>query len=242
VYTLHAAATKRIVSGMMADWDPSEHPRVPAGSPQGGEVTEGDDASSDGKERDHGGGNDFGHVGVPASRINPDDGGVGPSIQYHGTSAPDFSAFKPDEPVYLQDDSGEARGYALGGHTPGRKGSGKPRILYVRRRPGRTKDLTDAVNDAVMEEDDADAKINELLHEAKRQGFRYASFEHPSFYKEQEQHVLVSLHPDEDLREVAVVRARRPRQALRAELNRSMAEIEGLDDDPNSGAGRDAPR
>jgi hypothetical protein len=147
------------------------------------------------------------NFGIPDHMINKSDGGIGPSIQYHGTS--DLIHTYVNQPyVFLTPDPKEAEGYAKDLHRMGQSTSVRRiperKIIYMRRKPGKALSIDDDIIDEFMNGDgDVDAVIARKAEYAKKAGFRYLYYPHPSFYKNDgEQDVVISLYPKEDLKPV----------------------------------------
>jgi len=119
-----------------------------------------------------------------------------PSRWFHGTSAPEFSRFRPGE-AYLTDDPAEAAGFAEGGHLGGAVG-GELRVLEVSLTPGPVADADNEVDLIVMDEHPELDDIDDLMARLRDEGYRYADFTHPGFAGG-DIRVRVSLHPEDDL-------------------------------------------
>jgi hypothetical protein len=116
---------------------------------------------------------------------------------YHGTREP-LSAFQPGE-TYMTSSPENAAGYAAGGHLGG-SGDGPPQVLSVATTPGRTLDINQAIMDEVFSNDgDFGDAINAQIAKARPAGYRYLTYEHPSFDGGADHPVVISLHPHEDL-------------------------------------------
>jgi hypothetical protein len=117
-------------------------------------------------------------------------------VLYHGTRET-MTQFKPGE-TYLVDQPDEAMGYARGGHLGG-KGSGSPQVLAVEAKPGSTLDANPHIADAMDEGDDVGDAVEAAIKQARAQGHRYVTYQHPSFSGGGDQNVTVSLYPHQDL-------------------------------------------
>jgi len=98
---------------------------------------------------------------------------------YHGTSSKPFGSFSGDV-VYLSTDPQEARAFAMNPILGGGRGEGSPRILEVDVPKGKVKNIDKIVQEAVMEDGDLDEVISEQSKIARREGFDYLTFSHPS--------------------------------------------------------------
>jgi len=146
------------------------------------------------------------HKDIPHRLINKEDGGIGPTTLFHGTSNRKSTMGKE---VYLTTDAKESVGYAKDLHRlglPPRGGAKRREVLAMKRKPGAAINIDDAVIEALMEDYDVDETIMREAKSAKKTGFRYLYFTHPSFFSGQpEQDVIISLFPNEDLQ---IVRAK----------------------------------
>jgi hypothetical protein len=149
-----------------------------------------------------------GHENLPAHMVNPHDGGPGPSIQYHG-SPKALKEFNTSD-TYMLGTPNEAVGYAHRLHDPGTPvKSGY--VHMVRRNPGPTRNI-DAAIEREMESGTFDQGfIDAQAEKARNDGFRYIHFEHPSFFSDEDQQVVVSLYPKEDLKIVGKMKAKTER-------------------------------
>lgn len=131
----------------------------------------------------------------PAEEVNPG------TTFYHGTSAKDdFASFKGDV-VYLSENPDEAKAFAENPILGGSRGAGKPRTLKITAKGGKVKNINDTVQNAVMEDDDLDAAIAAEAKQARKEGYRYLSFEHPSTVEGVDEFTAkISLYPAEDLK------------------------------------------
>ncbi len=146
---------------------------------------------------------EFKHERLPSRLLNELDGGGGAALQYHGTSNRETTFDKPDL-VYLTLNADEARGYARDLHRLGLPPSGgakKRQILLLRRKPGRVLSIAGEIDKEIAEGGDVDALIKRKAASARKQGFRYLYYSHPSFVNDPRgQDVFISLYPDEDLK------------------------------------------
>ena len=74
----------------------------------------------------------------------------------------------------------------------GRKGT--PRLYEIQAQPGKIKDIDDIVVEALMNDEDMEAVINQEAATARKENYRYMEFEHGGEFL-----VIVSLYPDKDL-------------------------------------------
>lgn len=124
---------------------------------------------------------------------------LGSIVLYHGTAAPPFKTGQfNSKDVYLTDDHREAMGYARGGHLGGSKG-GKPRVINVKTTPGKILFADDEVQSIIMDMHDEFQDLDELMDRARNDGYHYVEYSHPSFGRQADHKVIVSLHPNEDL-------------------------------------------
>lgn len=119
---------------------------------------------------------------------------------YHGTTREALekvraSGWRGD--VYLTPQRDEAFGYARGGHLGG--SAGRPAVIAVQAAAGKTRFAHGEVDDAVLAGEDPDEALGKIISVARRQGYRYVRFLHPSFSGRGDQIVYVSLYPNEDL-------------------------------------------
>ncbi len=128
------------------------------------------------------------------STWTPKSGG----ILFHGTSMPDDKRYlrgDEDGVVYFTNDYKEAEAYAKGIHLGGRNG-GNRRVIYVFANEGKTIDINNKVEEAIMEGDD----LGPIFDWAKKQGAEFATYNHPSNVNtEGYQEVIVSLNPGDQL-------------------------------------------
>lgn len=125
--------------------------------------------------------------------VNPEGG----KIFYHGTAAEDFAEFNTDI-TYLSPDRDNARMFS---ENPilAKFQTGEQRVLEVSAKEGKTKDISASIVEAIMEDDDVDDVINQEAEQARREGYRYLSFDHPGVTDE-DFTATISLYPKEDLR------------------------------------------
>ena len=74
----------------------------------------------------------------------------------------------------------------------GRKGT--PRLYEIQAQPGKIKDIDDIVVEALMNDEDMEAVINQEAATARKENYRYMEFDHGGEFL-----VIVSLYPDKDL-------------------------------------------
>lgn len=100
---------------------------------------------------------------------------------YHGTSAGDFDTFGGDL-VYLTKNKDEAKAFAENPIIGGGRGKGTQRVLEVKapQTEQNTKDINDVILDAMENGDDIDVAIQQQADVARKQGYEYLSFMHPS--------------------------------------------------------------
>lgn len=123
---------------------------------------------------------------------------------YHGTSAKGFEQFKGV--TYMTSIKDEAVPFSQDKILGGGKDGGQSRVIDVIAKPGKTKDVTDNVTAFIFEEDpnidfsaiSLDDVIAEEVKKAKKEGFRYLTFEHPGVKNEMFS-AKVSIYPKEDL-------------------------------------------
>ena len=118
------------------------------------------------------------HDGMPANMIASDGGPIS-SVLYHGTNQKGLKEFRGSE-VYLTDNGREAAAYGKGVHRPGTANTGKSEVLNVTRKPGATRNLDKILAKATMKGDDPDDVILREAGHARKQGFRYLFYHHPS--------------------------------------------------------------
>lgn len=134
---------------------------------------------------------------------------------YHGTSAK-FTSLKgnKDGLVYVTVDPNEAKLFSENPIVGGGKGEGESRVLELKAKAGKTKNVTDEVTSYIFEEDPnidysamtLDDVVREEAKRARSQGYRYIEFEHPSSLNSDKNFTAkVSLFPEEDLIEVPKV-------------------------------------
>ena len=127
-----------------------------------------------------------------ANRIRQYVGGVA----FHGTSASTpFQSFNTPV-VYMTDDPREAASYARDAIIGGSRGAGSPRIVPVVTPPGRSLDITSAVNKALERGDDVDGVIASIAATARKGHIDYLTFDHPSSYGNSDIKAIVSIRPD----------------------------------------------
>lgn len=182
-----------------------DQPREPAGSPEGGQWTDGGAGTPEVDHPDfsdiveaHGyqSGAQRGAAPAPdkqAATWTPEHGGT----IFHGTSRA-FNRW--DTPVaYLTDDFKEAEQYAHGVHLGGGRGKW-PMVMRLTAKAGKTMDVDAYLAKAMAEDWDPDDALKAAYGYARSLGARYVVYEHPSnLAGDQQQRVVVSLHPNEDL-------------------------------------------
>lgn len=104
---------------------------------------------------------------------------LSPKILFHGTSAKDNIATFKGDVVYLSDNPQEAKAFAESAILGGSRGEGKSRVLNVAIPEGKTKNIDEIVQAAVME-GDIDTVISEQAKIARTEGYEFLSFNHPS--------------------------------------------------------------
>lgn len=114
---------------------------------------------------------------------------------YHGTSAPEFSEFNKDGLVYLTRSSDEAKAYSENPIIGGGRGKGESRILEVDVPEGKTRDINNQIQEAMMEGDDIDELIAKAARDAKNDGYDFLSFMHPSTVNDGEFEAIVAVNP-----------------------------------------------
>lgn len=115
---------------------------------------------------------------------------------FHGTREP-ITVFQP-RPTYLTPDETQAGQYARGVHLGG-KGTGEPITLPVATKPGRTVDVNDELFKAMDDGWDVGDALEDAIANARHNGYRYVTYDHPSAGGGDDHRVVVSLHPHEDL-------------------------------------------
>jgi hypothetical protein len=108
-------------------------------------------------------------------------GSVGGKINklYHGTSSPEFDKFSGDV-VYLTKSKPDAESFANNDIIGGGRGKGNRRVINVDAPEGKTKNIDELVQTEVMEGGDLDVLIKEQAELARKDGYDYLSFSHPS--------------------------------------------------------------
>lgn len=128
--------------------------------------------------------------------VNPAKDEQAVDTLYHGTSAPDFNKFGTDL-VYLAQNADEAKAFAENPIIGGGRGSGIARILDVKAPKGKIKDIDEVVQAAINDGDDLDAVIAKQAADAKKAGYNYLSFNHPSAVGDGDFKAIVSINPGE---------------------------------------------
>ncbi len=130
------------------------------------------------------------------SLANPAQDKEAADTLYHGTSAPDFNKFGTNL-VYLAQNADEAKAFAENPIMGGGRGSGIARILDVKAPKGKIKDIDEAVQAAINDGEDLDAVIAKQAADAKKAGYNYLSFNHPSAVGDGDFKAIVSINPGE---------------------------------------------
>lgn len=130
------------------------------------------------------------------SLTNPAQDTQATDTLYHGTSAPDFSKFDTNM-VYLAQNADEAKAFAENPIIGGGRGSGIARILEVKSPKGKIKDIDEIVQAAINDGDDLDKVISDQAAAAKKAGYNYLSFNHPSAVGDGDFKAIVSINPGE---------------------------------------------
>jgi hypothetical protein len=137
----------------------------------------------------------------PRGRVgtfDPDKGG----LIFHGSGAAKLKF--TSGAIYTALDYNETHAFARG-EIPGTgSGGDHPRTFALDAKPGKTLDVNDAVDEALMNgEPDFEQRI---FTEARSMGARYVTFDHPSGTHEDDKDtfkVIVSLYPNKDLKPTA---------------------------------------
>ena len=83
----------------------------------------------------------------------------------------------------------------------GGRGGNKPNVIYVNAKAGKTLDANKFIDEGISKDFDADTLVRAAATRARDLGARYLTYDHPSaVYQDREQKVVVSLHPQEDLK------------------------------------------
>lgn len=88
---------------------------------------------------------------------------------------------------------------------PPKKGVKRRVILGVRRKPERILGIDKEVLNTIMEDGDLDALVTKMGDQARKMGFHYLWFKHPSFMEPEDMDVFISLFPWDDLEIVKVI-------------------------------------
>ncbi len=115
---------------------------------------------------------------------------------FHGTSAPDFNKFDTSL-TYLAKNTDEARAFAENPIIGGGRNAGIARVLEVKAPKGKIKDIDEAVQAAITNGDDLDAIIAQEAADAKKAGYNYLSFKHPSSVGDGDFEAIVAINPSE---------------------------------------------
>ena len=119
------------------------------------------------------------------------------TVFYHGTAKPLRSV--KQGLMYLAPDRPSANLFATNPIL--NRGGTTPRVLAFEVKPGRVRDISRQVDDAIMEvsDIDLDATVADEAKRARMEGYRYLSFLHPGIGDDYFR-AIVSLYPDVDLR------------------------------------------
>jgi hypothetical protein len=116
---------------------------------------------------------------------------------YHGTTAAgDFDKFNGKLGYFLQDPA-EAKGYAENAIISGSHGAGEGKVMGVHLPAGKIKNIDDSVMDALMNDGDVDEVIEAEAAEAKKEGYKYLNFMHPSTVDGNDINVYVAIGPQD---------------------------------------------
>lgn len=124
--------------------------------------------------------------------VNPDED----LLLYHGAQEP-LAAVRAGL-LYLTPDEEEAWGYAENGHRLGVKAP-VPTVHTFAAKAGKTLDIEDDNFYDEVENGDVEEHIIRRAEKARAEGYRYLTFEHPSFVAGGRQSVVISLFPHQDL-------------------------------------------
>lgn len=165
------------------NFDESKHPRASAGNADGGQFVSAGGGTS-------GGGNMPERVPTPKGSE---------TVWFHGTS--NRQRTMGGDAVYLTDSEDEAYQYSRDVHRLGGPAGNQRRTLTVAVKPGRTLNLDNQLQSAMANGEDPDAFIRSQIPKARKQGYGYIFFRHPSNLRGNQglQNVLVSLNPKRDL-------------------------------------------
>ena len=122
-----------------------------------------------------------------------------PMTFYHGTAAKTGIEKLKAGIVFLSPDPKNARMFSespiLSMSATGDKGGGKPRVIKVTVTPGKIRDISAEVDDAIFNDEDPDPIIAEAAKKALADGFEYVKFMHPG-YDGEDFFALVSAKPE----------------------------------------------
>lgn len=79
--------------------------------------------------------------------------------------------------------------------------------MTVAAQDGKILNADEDIQEIVADEHEQFETIDDLLEQAKKQGYRYVQFWHPAIDSNEEVHTVVSLHPSQDLQVVDVEKA-----------------------------------
>ena len=113
---------------------------------------------------------------------------------FHGTSAPEFEKFGTNL-AYLTKDAGEAKAFAENPILGGGRGTGVARVLEVAAPEGKIKNIDDVVQAAIENGDNLDEVIAKEATDAKKAGYDYLSFNHPSSVGDKDFEAIVAIDP-----------------------------------------------
>ena len=114
------------------------------------------------------------------------------NVLYHGTSASEFDRFR--RLIYLTKSKPDAWAFAKNPIIGGGRGRGKARVLSVNAPSGRTKNIDMEIIEALDYGDDIDQVIEDQAKDARKKGYKYLSFNHPSVSGSDFQ-TLIALNP-----------------------------------------------
>ena len=127
---------------------------------------------------------------------------------YHGTASDQLvrsRKFRQGD-VYLTVDKEQAAHYAHGVHLGGSIGDIKY-IITVYAKPGKVYDADSDIQQIIMDEHEQYETIEDLTTAARKQGYNYVTFHHPSVDQQEDHFVVISLFPNRDLKIVGVDRS-----------------------------------
>jgi hypothetical protein len=122
-------------------------------------------------------------------------------ILHHGTREKNLN-FNNDRFPYLTDSPKEAQAYARGVHLGG-TGSDKPHVKhFIHANTDKVYDINKHITRAFKNDSNVEDVINNVGKAAKKKGYHYLTYQHPSFTDEKDHNVFVSLFPKDDLKHV----------------------------------------